>query len=126
MIRRLGLLGLVDAEGNPSPEFKSALNRLTQMGLSIANDSRERDTLPVSSSASWGLRRGEGSGFGGGWYLRPSPEDRPAWSAYFRESVMPERGYPFDPASREYHAAFVEWPEEDVVKAFQEGNEAYA
>ena len=51
MIRRLGLLGLVDAEGNPNPELKSALDRLTQMGLSIANDSRERDTLPVSSSA---------------------------------------------------------------------------
>lgn len=51
MIRRLGLLGLVDARGNPNPELKSALDRLTQMGLSIANDNRERDTLPVSSSA---------------------------------------------------------------------------
>jgi hypothetical protein len=80
----------------------------------------------VSSSASWSLRCGEGPGFGGGWYLRPFPEDRFAWSACFCESVIPERGYPFDPASREYHAAFVERPEEDVVKAFQEGNEAYA
>lgn len=79
----------------------------------------------MSSSTSWSLRRGEGPGFGG-WYLWPFPEDRSAWSAYFRESVMPERGYPFDPASREYHAAFVERPEEDIVKAFQEGNEAYA
>ena len=43
MIRRLGLLGPVDAEGNPNPELKSALDRLTQMGLSIANDSRGRD-----------------------------------------------------------------------------------
>ncbi|RRF99450.1 MAG: hypothetical protein DUD39_04150 [Coriobacteriaceae bacterium] len=126
MIRRLGLLGLVDARGNPNPELKSALNRLTQMGLSIANDNRERDTLPVSSSTSWSLRCGEGPGFGGGWYLRPFPEGRPAWSACFCESVIPERGYPFDPAPREYHAAFVERPEEDVVKAFQESNEAYA
>lgn len=43
MIRHLGLLGLMDAEGNPNPELKSALDRLTQMGLSIANDNRERD-----------------------------------------------------------------------------------
>lgn len=58
MIRRLGLLGLVDAEGNPNPELKSALDRLTQMGLSIANDSRERDctagvVIGVLEPAAW-------------------------------------------------------------------------
>lgn len=127
VIKRYHPMGLVDAQGNPNPELKRALDQLSQMGLTIANSTEELEReagVVIGTLGACGVVKAPG--IGGGWLIKPFPEDPSLWASYFRENIMDQRHYPFGPAAREFHATFVERPEEDFVQASIDGNEAYA
>jgi hypothetical protein len=101
--------GWVDAEANPNPELARALAALGQMGVSIADSITPQDrTMGVTMGAAGAC--GVVQAPGGGWYLRPFPDDRSRWPAKFRELFVPRR-YPFLPAEEGGHSSF---PKEKV------------
>lgn len=125
LVNRYSPAGWVDDEGNPCPELARVIGALAQMGVAISYDkdyANRKLGVVIGERGAAGIVKAPG--FGGGWYLRPFPEDRAEWGARFREIFSPEK-FPFDPAAREYHAAFAEPEEENVFQAFVEGDEPY-
>ena len=126
LVNRYAPSGWVDAEGNPCPELARVIDALGQMGVAISYEQniRKRE-IGVVAGEKGAAGVVKVPGFGGGWYLRPFPDDRSQWAARFRE-VLPASKLPFEPASREYHATVVEPEEENVAQAFAGGDEPYA
>lgn len=126
LVNRYQAAGWVDAEGNPSDELARVLAPLTAMGLAVRDDSDARQSrvgLVLSDDGATGVIRAPGRD--GGFFLRPFPQDRGAWPAFFR-TLMPAGAYPFSPACADYHAAWAEPAEEDLAGACKRGDEAYA
>jgi hypothetical protein len=113
VVERYSSSGWVDAEANPNPELARALAALGQMGVSISDSTKQiRRTMGVTMGASGAC--GVVQAPGGGWYLRPFPDDRSRWPAKFRELFVPRR-YPFLPASAPGHVAFPRSSEEGTA-----------
>lgn len=126
LINRYADAGWVDAEGNPCPELARAIDALGQMGMAISyeqNIRKRKVGVVLGERGAVGVVRAPG--LRGGWYLRPFPEDRSLWSARFRE-IFPAVDFPLSPARREYHATIVEPEEENVARAFADGDEVYS
>ncbi|MCI7438038.1 MAG: hypothetical protein MSA61_02285 [Coriobacteriaceae bacterium] len=124
VVERYAPSGWVDGEANPNPELARALAALGQMGVSIADGVAPQDrTMGVTMGAAGacGVVRAPG----GGWHLRPFPDDRSLWPASFRELFAPRR-YPFRPASEGGHSSFPKKTGEGTVfaEALVGGDEA--
>ena len=124
VVERYAPSGWVDGEANPNPELARALAALGQMGVSVADSTKQaRRTMGVTMGAAGacGVVRAPG----GGWHLRPFPDDRSLWPASFRELFEPRR-YPFRPAAEGGHVAFPRSSEEGTAfgTALVNGDEA--
>ena len=111
LIKRLEPQGWVDVEGNPNDELRNALEALRDPCLVISEHPRYIQptfVIAVTATEATGLVAAQGPVGWGRWSLRPFPsDDRTIWSAYFRD-IVPENSFPFFPAERSYHAAWVE------------------
>ena len=125
VVDRLAPSGWVDEEGNPNPELERVLKALGQMGVGISDSiAPQKRTMGVTLGAEGAC--GVVPAPGGGWQLRPFPEDRSLWSAKFREIFVPRR-YPFAAAERGGHVSFVDGGEEEGIalgRALNQGDEA--
>ena len=111
LVKRLEPQGWVDVEGNPNDELRNALEALRDPCLVISEHPRYIQptfVIAVTATGATGLVAAQGPVGWGRWSLRPFPsDDRTIWSAYFRD-IVPENSFPFFPAERSYHAAWVE------------------
>lgn len=76
LVNRYSPAGWVDDEGNPCPELARVIGALAQMGVAISYDkdyANRKLGVVIGERGAAGIVKAPG--FGGGWYLRPFPED---------------------------------------------------
>lgn len=111
VVNRYQGFGLVDAGGNPNEELGRALAALSAAGVAVFDGKVGDSTSGVVVSEQGACGIVKAPGFGGGFFLRPFPEDRVAWPAAFRQ-VFAEKDYPFSAAPSSLHMAFPAQPGE--------------
>lgn len=125
LINRFKDSGWVDAEGKPNALLERTLAPLCSCGLAtciINSLGRPYVGVGILDNQATGIVRA--SGFRGGWFLKPFPENRSAWSRFFLDDLL-EGKYPFKPAAFDAHVAYVEQSEDDICEAMSAKKKKY-